>query len=229
MRLGVSGGINLLLMAGIIAAILASATWQPGISFEVYGTAVELQNIARDAALVLIAILSLLLSPNEHREANGFTWEPITEVAILFAGIFICVIPVLAALGAGKDGSLYWLLAAVTAHDGRPHDLAYFWLTGALSAFLDNAPTYLVFFQLAGGDARELMGPLASTLAAISMGAVYMGAMTYIGNAPNFMVYAIALERGVKMPSFFGYMLWSALVLLPVFALLTFVAIARLW
>ena len=229
MRLGVSGRINLLLIAGIIAAILASATWQPGISFEVYGTAVELQNIARDAALVLIAVLSLVLTPNEHREANGFTWGPITEVAILFAGIFICIIPVLAALGAGKDGSLYWLLAAVTAHDGRPHDLAYFWLTGALSAFLDNAPTYLVFFQLAGGDARELMGPLASTLAAISMGAVYMGAMTYIGNAPNFMVYAIALERGVKMPSFFGYMLLSALVLLPVFALLTFVAIVRLW
>ena len=228
-KLGVSGGINLLLIAGIIAAILASATWQPGIGFEVYGTAVELQNIARDTALVLIVILSLVLTPNEHREANGFTWEPIAEVAILFAGIFICIIPVLAALHAGKDGSLYWLLAAVTANGGKPHDLAYFWLTGALSAFLDNAPTYLVFFQLAGGDARELMGPLASTLAAISMGAVYMGALTYIGNAPNFMVYAIAVERGVKMPSFFGYMLWSALVLLPVFALLTLVAIARLW
>ena len=85
-----------------------------------------------------------------------------------------------------------------------------------LSAFLDNAPTYLVFFELAGGDARELMGPLAATLAAISMGAVYMGALTYIGNAPNLMVYAIAVERGVKMPSFFGYMIWSALVLLPV-------------
>src|SRR5262249_7141598 len=83
--------------------------------------------------------------------------------------------------------------------------------------FLDNAPTYLVFFELAGGDARELMGPLATTLAAISMGAAYMGAMTYIGNAPNFMIYAIAVERGVKMPSFFGYMLWSAAVLLPVF------------
>ncbi len=146
-KLGVSGGINLLLIAGIIAAILASATWQPGIGFEVYGTAVELQNIARDTALVLIVILSLVLTPNEHREANGFTWEPIAEVAILFAGIFICIIPVLAALHAGKDGSLYWLLAAVTANGGKPHDLAYFWLTGALSAFLDNAPTYLVFFR----------------------------------------------------------------------------------
>ena len=108
-----------------------------------------------------------------------------------------------------------------------PREIAYFWLTGVLSAFLDNAPTYLVFFELAGGDARELMGPLATTLAAISMGAVFMGAMTYIGNAPNFMVYAIAVERGVKMPSFFGYMLWSAVVLLPVFVALTFVLVAR--
>jgi Na+/H+ antiporter NhaD/arsenite permease-like protein len=229
MTLGVSGSINLLLIAGIIAAILVSAAWKPGIGFNVYGTTVELQNIARDVALLLIAMLSLVLTPNEHREANGFTWGPIAEVAILFAGIFTCIIPVLAALHAGKDGSLYWLLAAVTARDGSPHDVAYFWLTGMLSAFLDNAPTYLVFFELAGGDARELMGPLAPTLRAISMGAVYMGALTYIGNAPNFMVYAIALERGVKMPSFFGYMAWSAVVLLPVFALLTFVSIARPW
>jgi Na+/H+ antiporter NhaD/arsenite permease-like protein len=174
-------------------------------------------------------MLSLVLTPNEHREANGFTWDPIAEVAILFAGIFTCIIPALAALQAGKDGSLAWLLAAVTARDGSPHDLAYFWLTGTLSAFLDNAPTYLVFFELAGGDARELMGPLSSTLAAISMGAVYMGAMTYVGNAPNFMVYAIASERGVKMPSFFGYMVWSCLVLLPVLALLTFVFVALPW
>ena len=227
--LGVSGVVNLLLIAGIIIAILGSAIWKPGISFDVYGTTLELQNLLRDATLLLIALLSLVLTPNEHREANGFTWEPIAEVAILFAGIFACIIPVLAMLDAGKDGAFAWLLAAVTARDGSPHDIAYFWLTGVLSAFLDNAPTYLVFFELAGGDARELMGPLATTLAAISMGAVYMGAMTYIGNAPNFMVYAIATERGVKMPSFFGYMAWSTLVLLPVLAVLTFVLIAELW
>jgi Na+/H+ antiporter NhaD/arsenite permease-like protein len=227
--LGVSGVVNLLLIAGIIIAILGSAVWKPGISFDVYGTTLELQNLLRDATLLLIALLSLVLTPNEHREANGFTWEPIAEVAILFAGIFACIIPVLAMLDAGKDGAFAWLLAAVTARDGSPHDIAYFWLTGVLSAFLDNAPTYLVFFELAGGDARELMGPLATTLAAISMGAVYMGAMTYIGNAPNFMVYAIAVERGVKMPSFFGYMAWSTLVLLPVLAVLTFVLIAELW
>src|SRR5947207_4850735 len=179
-NLRVSGGINLLLIAGIIGAILAAAAWRPGSSVRIYGTTLELQNIARDAALVLIAILSLALTPNEHREANGFSWEPIAEVAILFAGIFICIIPVLAMLDAGKNGAFAWLLAALTAPDGSPRPVAYFWLSGLLSAFLDNAPTYLVFFELAGGDARELMGPLAPTLAAISMGAVFMGALTYI-------------------------------------------------
>ena len=215
------GLINLPLIAGIIGAILLSAVWQPGVTITIYGTAIELQNLARDGALVVIALASLWLTPDEHRAANDFTWEPIAEVAKLFAGIFVCIIPVLAMLQAGHDGPFAWLLRAVTEKDGSPHEVAYFWLTGVLSAFLDNAPTYLVFFQLAGGDAAELMTKLAPTLAAISMGAVYMGALTYIGNAPNFMVYAIAEERGVKMPSFFGYMLWSSAVLLPVFGLFT--------
>jgi len=227
LNLTVRGSINLLLIAGIIAAILASANWRPGISFVVYGTEVELQNILRDGVLVLIALSSLVLTPNEHREANDFTWGPIAEVAILFAAIFTCIIPVLAVLDAGKEGFFSWLLNAVTARDGSPHEIAYFWLTGVLSAFLDNAPTYLVFFELAGGNSGELMAPLAATLKAISMGAVFMGALTYIGNAPNFMVYAIAVERGVKMPSFFGYMAWSGAVLLPVFAVLTAVFVVR--
>jgi Na+/H+ antiporter NhaD/arsenite permease-like protein len=225
--LRISGIINLVLIAAIIAAILVSAIWQPGIGFDVFGTRVELQSLVRDVALVLIAGLSLVLTPNEHREVNGFTWEPIAEVAILFAGIFTCIIPVIAALQAREQGIFGWLNNAVTASEGSPHTIAYFWLTGILSALLDNAPTYLVFFELAGGNAKELMGPLAPVLAAISMGAVYMGALTYIGNAPNLMVYAIAVERGVKMPSFFGYMAWSALVLLPVFALITFVSLAN--
>ncbi len=219
------GLINLPLIACIIGAILLSATWKPGIEYDVYGTHVALQNLVRDGALVVIALASLWLTPEEHRKANDFTWEPIAEVAKLFAGIFVCIIPVLAMLEAGHDGPFAWLLKAVTAQDGAPHEVAYFWLTGLLSAFLDNAPTYLVFFQLAGGDAALLMGKLSATLAAISMGAVYMGALTYIGNAPNFMVAAIANERGVKMPSFFGYMLWSFAVLLPVLGLLTFVSI----
>ncbi|MCC6775332.1 MAG: sodium:proton antiporter [Hyphomicrobiales bacterium] len=229
LALRVSGSINLLLLAGIMGVILLAAKWQPGVTFDVYGTTRDLQTLVRDSALVLIALLSLALTPNEHREANGFTWEPIVEVAILFAGIFACIIPVVTMLQAGKDGAFAWLLAAVTARDGTPHEVAYFWLTGALSAFLDNAPTYLVFFELAGGDANELMGVLAPTLMAISMGAVYMGAMSYIGNAPNLMVYAIAVERGIKMPSFFGYMLWSAAVLLPALAVVTVVFVGPLW
>ena len=142
-------------------------------------------------------------------------------MAKLFAGIFVCIIPVLAGLEAGRKGVFAWLLRLVTEADATPNEAAYFWLTGLLSAFLDNAPTYLVFFELAGGDPQALMGPLAATLAAISMGAVFMGAMTYIGNAPNFMVYAIATERGIRMPSFFGFMGWSAAFLLPVFGLIT--------
>src|SRR5262249_108702 len=156
-------------------------------------------------------------TPEEHRAANGFSWEPIKEVAKLFAGIFVTIMPVLAMLQAGHDGPFAGLLALVTEPDATPNERAYFWLTGLLSAFLDNAPTYLVFFELAGGDPRALMDTLAPTLAAISMGAVFMGALTYVGNAPNFMVKTIAEERGIKMPSFFGYIGWSAPLLLPIF------------
>ncbi len=131
------------------------------------------------------------------------------------------MIPLLAMLRASHEGAFAPLLDLVTDADGHPIETAYFWLTGALSSFLDNAPTYLVFFNLAGGDAQELMGPLADTLVAISAGAVFMGANTYIGNAPNFMVRSICEEHGIKMPSFFGYMLWSGGVLLPLFLLLT--------
>jgi Na+/H+ antiporter NhaD/arsenite permease-like protein len=220
--LRVHGIVNLALLAVIIGAVIVSALWKPGVTFTVYGTALPLQNLLRDAALFLTAFASLRLTPDEHREANGFSWEPIVEVAILFAGIFVCAVPILAMLDAGHDGAFAWLLAAVTAQDGSPHVVAYFWLTGVLSAILDNAPTYLVFFQLAGGNATMMMGPLAPALIAISMGAVYMGALTYIGNAPNFMIYAIATERGIKMPSFFGYLVWSVVVLAPVFAALTY-------
>jgi Na+/H+ antiporter NhaD/arsenite permease-like protein len=214
------GLVNLALIGVIIAAILGSALWKPGIIFDVLGTKVELQNLLRDAVLLLIAGLSFWLTPNEHREANGFTFEPIREVAILFAGIFTCIIPVLAVLEAGRSGAFAGLIDAVSTPDGTPRNAMYFWMTGVLSGFLDNAPTYLVFFNVAGGDAAQLMTRLAGTLEAISLGAVFMGALTYIGNAPNFMVYAIASERGVAMPSFFGYLLWSLIVLMPVFVVL---------
>jgi Na+/H+ antiporter NhaD/arsenite permease-like protein len=225
----VRGTINLALIALIIGSILLSATWKPGVAFSIFGTKVELQNLARDGALILIALASLWLTPDEHRAANGFSWEPIREVAKLFAAIFVAITPVLAMLQAGRDGQFAFLLTAVTANDGQPHQVAYFWLTGVLSAFLDNAPTYLVFFELAGGNAATLMGPLAGTLAAISMGAVYMGALTYIGNAPNFMIYAIAEERGIRMPNFFVYFFWASLILVPLFLLLTVLPIAPLF
>jgi len=208
---------NIPLLAGVIGAILLSAAWKPGVNFSILGVSLELQNLVRDAIILALAFVSLGVSRKEYRDANGFNWGPIAEVAKLFAGIFICIVPVVAILRAGHDGALAPLVALVTSPTGQPNDLAYFWLTGALSSFLDNAPTYLVFFELAGGDARHLMTGLASTLAAISAGAVFMGANTYIGNAPNFMVYAIARQRGVGMPSFFGYMLWSGLVLIPTF------------
>ncbi|MCC6888670.1 MAG: sodium:proton antiporter [Hyphomicrobiales bacterium] len=220
-RLRVQGALNFLLLAGVIATILIASQWDPGIVYDVYGTKVELRQLVRDAALIAIAILSLVLTPNEHREANGFTWEPIREVAILFAGIFATIVPVLAMLQAGKAGAFGWLPALID-ESVMPNEIAYFWLTGLMSAFLDNAPTYLVFFELAGGDARALTGPLAPTLAAISMGAVYMGALTYIGNAPNLMIYAIAEERGIRMPSFIGYLFWATLIMLPGLLLLTF-------
>jgi Na+/H+ antiporter NhaD/arsenite permease-like protein len=130
-------------------------------------------------------------------------------------------VPVIAMLHAGAKGAFAPLIAMVAQPDGSPNNVAYFWLTGALSSFLDNAPTYLVFFELAGGDPKALMTTFAPTLAAISLGAVYMGANTYIGNAPNFMVYAIARGAGVRMPSFFGYMLWSSAILLPSFVVVT--------
>ncbi|WP_374302490.1 sodium:proton antiporter [Ferrovibrio sp.] len=217
----VEGGLNIFLLAGVVGAVLMSGTWQPGWSFSIGGVEVKPQNLARDAILLGLAGVSLLITAKTTREGNGFNWEPILEVAKLFAGIFLTIVPVIAILRAGSDGQLRDLIALATGPDGAPRDEMYFWLTGLLSAFLDNAPTYLVFFHMAGGDAAALMGPMAGTLLAISMGAVYMGAVTYIGNAPNFMVKAIAEQSGIRMPSFFGYMLWSVPLLMIPFVLIT--------
>jgi len=200
-----------------------SGVWKPDLEIVVYGTPLELQNLARDGGLLAIAWASWRLTPRRTRVANHFSFAPIAEVAKLFAGIFITITPAIAMLRAGSDGVFAPLIAAVSGPDGRPNDVVYFWLTGALSSFLDNAPTYLVFFNLAGGDAATLTGPLATTLVAISAGAVFMGANTYIGNAPNFMVKSIAESRGVRMPSFFAYLGWSLLVLGPIYGLLTLV------
>src|SRR5581483_11669302 len=188
-----------------------------------FGVELPVNGLARDAILVAIALLSWWTTKSSIRVENCFTWAPMQEVAVLFAAIFITIIPMLAMLKAGSAGPFAPLLDLVSTPQGKPIDAAYFWLTGGLSSFLDNAPTYLVFFNLAGGDAKALMGPLASTLLAISAGAVFMGANTYIGNAPNFMVRSICEERGIKMPSFIGYLLWSGAILLPLFVVVTLI------
>jgi Na+/H+ antiporter NhaD/arsenite permease-like protein len=222
-RVRIVGQLNFALLGVVIAALLMSAYWEPLVSFELTGTIIRLQDVMRDTVFVAAALASLALTSPEPRKANGFSWTPMQEVAKLFAGIFICMVPVLAMLRAGPNGAFAPLLALVANPDGSANNTAYFWLTGGLSSFLDNAPTYLVFFELAGGEPVHLMTTGALTLAAISCGAVFMGANSYIGNAPNFMVYAIAKDAGVRMPTFFGYMLWSGAVLIPTFALATFV------
>jgi Na+/H+ antiporter NhaD/arsenite permease-like protein len=156
---------------------------------------------------------------------NAFTWAPIREVAILFAAIFVTIVPVLAILDAGDHGAL----AGVVRRVRSPWH--YVWMTGLLSSVLDNAPTYLTFLNTAlgtlvpGGGTEAVPALVAQhprTLAAISCGAVYMGALTYIGNAPNFIVRSIAVESGVAMPKFFGYSLrWAVPVLMPAFVIVT--------
>jgi len=218
----IEGGINLVLVLGVVGAVLASGLWKPGVAFTVLGTPVEGENLARTLFLILMAGLSLALTPRALRIANEFNWEPILEVAKLFIAIFLTITPVLAIIHAGPNGVAAPMIAALS-QDGQPIPAIYFWVTGALSAFLDNAPTYLVMFNLAGGDPEVLTGPLAKTLLAISAGSVFMGALTYIGNAPNFIIKAVAEHRGVAMPSFFGYLGLSSLLLLPLFGLLTLV------
>lgn len=220
---GIDGKINLPLLAAVVALVLASGLWKPGVVFDVMGVHVALQNAVRDVALVAVTLISLAVTPRVARIGNGFNWAPIEEVAKLFAGIFVTIAPVILILRAGEGGAFGGIVHLVNDAAGQPRDAMYFWATGLLSSFLDNAPTYLVFFNLAGGDASSLTTTGATTLAAISAGAVFMGANSYIGNAPNFMVKAIAESRGIRMPSFFGYLLWSGAVLLPVFVVTTWI------
>lgn len=215
-KFGIDGKLNLLLLAGIIMCIFMQGVMVkkfPG-KWPSFGP--------QEAGMIILTVLSLLLTPvsSAIRRLNGFTFEPIKEVAFLFAGIFAAMIPALhilqhkgAALGVAKP----W---------------HFFWASGSLSSFLDNAPTYLTFLSVAKGlnlpnnlgfTLNDGTGFSAAVLAAISCGSVFMGANTYIGNGPNFMVRSIAEENGVKMPSFFGYMLYSLCILIPTFILVTFI------
>ncbi|MGL4766828.1 MAG: sodium:proton antiporter [Formosimonas sp.] len=220
-RIGFDGVVNFVWLAGAIGLVLLSGVWSSSVVFDILGTPVALQNVVRDVGLLAMAYGSWRTTPRGVRASNQFNFAPVFEVAKLFVAIFVTIAPVIAILQAGANGAFAGLVHVLHDAGGAPIDARYFWATGMLSGFLDNAPTYLVFFNLAGGDVARLTGELANTLAAISAGAVFMGALSYIGNAPNFMVKAVAEHSGVKMPSFFGYMAWSFVILLPLFGLLT--------
>jgi Na+/H+ antiporter NhaD/arsenite permease-like protein len=223
--LGLGGAHNIVFLAGIVGAVLMSGLWHPG-SIDILGVHVGLQSLARDGIIVCMGLASLRTTSTECRRQNEFSWAPIREVAYLFAGIFMTIVPALEILKAGEQGALAGLIRSVV------DPWHYFWVTGSLSAFLDNAPTYLTFFNTALGAfypglaEREAVARLIAEqnvyLLAISTGAVFMGACTYIGNAPNFMVKSIAEEAGIDMPSFFGLIVrWTLPVLLPCLVLVT--------
>jgi len=226
----IEGWHNFFYLAGVLAAVIFSGTVHLG-EIAILGVHQHVENLVRDAFLLLMFALSWFTTPRRVRQENEFSWEPIREVAILFAGIFATIIPPLAMLRAGEEGALAFLIRAVQtpAH--------FFWATGVLSSFLDNAPTYLTFLSTALGrlypgvpERQAILQLIAENhayLQAIATGAVFMGANTYIGNAPNFMVRSIAEEQGVAMPSFFGYILkYTVPVLIPTFLVVTWVFFA---
>ena len=222
-RIGFEGIANFWLLGAVAGLVLMSGVWKSPVAFDIAGIVVDLPGMLRDVGLIIITFISLRITAKSVYDSNQFSWAPMQEVAKLFGGIFLTIIPVIAMLKAGPNGPFSTIVSVITQPDGSPDPAMYFWATGLLSSLLDNAPTYLVFFNTAGGDPKILMTTLAPTLAAISAGAVFMGANTYIGNAPNLMVKAVAEDRGVKMPSFFGYMAWSFCILIPLFIIMTFI------
>ena len=225
--LKLEGTYNFIFLAGVVGSVLMSGMIDLG-ELSTLGVHRAIQDWLRDGLLVLLGVGSLIATPIQLREDNDFTWFPIIEVAYLFIGIFITMIPCLLILKAGTHGQLAFLVNMVK------EPIHYFWITGALSSFLDNAPTYLTFFNTALGSFYAgltesqavplLMTESAIYLKAISAGAVFFGACSYIGNAPNFMVRSIAEESGTPMPSFFGYILKYAMVfLVPIFVIVSFI------
>ena len=221
------GLLNFLFLGGIVGSVLMSGIVDWG-EVNTLGIHRAVQDWVRDGLLILMGILSLVTTSKKIHEDNDFTWFPIIEVAYLFIGIFITMVPCLLILKAGLKGEFAFLIAAVK------EPFHYFWVTGTLSGFLDNAPTYLTFFNTALGafypgmpEAQAvplLMTESSIFLKAISAGAVFFGAFSYIGNAPNFMVRSIAEEAGTPMPSFFGYILkFSLIYLVPTFVVVTLI------
>lgn len=214
----VEGGLNLLLLLVALVVQVACGTWTTTAALTVGSVVWPLPDLARIIALLALTALALRPATRPERAANHFHWLPMAEVAAVFAGIFVTLVPVLSILAAGRAGALGGILDLVSRPDGSPLDWAYFAVTGVLSGVLDNAPTFLVFFKAAGGDAASLTGAHASTLTAISAGAAFWGGLTYLGNAPNFMVRSVAEGRGIAMPHFAAYLGWSLAFLVPVFA-----------
>ncbi len=221
---------NFLIILGVLLGIIISGVWHPEKTWDIFGVKVKMENVFRDLFFIFLTFLSLKITSKSIRAANNFNWEPILEVAKLFAGIFLTIVPVITILEAGSNGALGAIVDVTHAADGSPINVVYFWVTAVLSAFLDNAPTYLVFFKMAGAQAPDgmmaadyLMNVMPATLLAISMGTVFTGPLTYIGNAPNFMIKSMAEQEGIKMPSFFGYMFIAIIVLVPVYILLNFI------
>ena len=221
------GTYNFIFLAGVVGSVLMSGIVDLG-EVSTFGVHRAVQDWLRDGLLIVLGIGSLMATPKVLREENEFSWFPIIEVAYLFIGIFITMIPCLLLLKAGPNGAFAFLINAVK------EPVHYFWVTGMLSAFLDNAPTYLTFFNTALGSFYAGMTEAASVpllmtektiyLQAISTGAVFFGACSYIGNAPNFMVRSIATEAGTEMPSFFGYILkYSLVFLIPTFIIVSLV------
>jgi Na+/H+ antiporter NhaD/arsenite permease-like protein len=222
-KFGIDGGLNFLFLLGVVAAIYGAGGGFSGGKQWPIGV--------QEAAMVALALAAWFTTNAKNRSANRFSWAPIVEVAVLFAGIFVCMAPALLILNSWGQGTR----DIMGAKFGMTDPAQFFWATGMLSSFLDNAPTYLTFAATAAGmngvpveGARYLgelleKGPEAVKLMeAIACGAVMMGANTYIGNGPNFMVKAIAEENQVKMPGFFGYMLYSCCILLPLFGVVTY-------
>ena len=213
-KLSVAGSVNLLLLLGAALTMMLRTFWTLPGALDLLGVRWSFDDILADALFLVLGVLSLRLTHPATRQENEFVWTPILEVSILFAGIFVTLVPVDAIMAAGQTGPGSALFNAMF-EGGEPVVPLFYLLPGALSSVLDNAPAYLVFFGLAGDDAKLLTGPLALVLAAISAGASYFGAMTYIGNAPNLMVKSIVESYGVTMPNFFAYIVWSSLCLLP--------------
>jgi Na+/H+ antiporter NhaD/arsenite permease-like protein len=222
-KLSIEGKGNFILLAAIIGAVIFSS-FNLGTAFTIHHASMPLASLIQILLLLFITLISVKMTKKEIRDGNEFSWEPIREVAKLFATIFVTMVAPIAMLKAGAEGPLGMIIKSVIDSNGNFINSNFFWATGALSSFLDNAPTYVIFFETAGGNASQLMTAYSDTLIAISCGAVFMGANTYIGNAPNFMVKSIAEERGIKMPSFFGYILkYSLPILIPVFIIITLI------